>query len=125
MNNYIIIGSYQYKTVADAWEPEVVTPRTIRVLQDGTLDATFASITIYQWTGKVIAPVTSTGSWGDIDDLEASLAYKGSVTYQDHYGTSYSPAYIAKSGPLKSQAPMWDGAGNEVTYEVVIMAEGT
>ena len=125
MNNYIMLGTKRYRTPADAWEPTTVTPRTVRVLQDGSLDATFANVTIYEWNGVVEASVTPDTNFGTVAELQTQLATKGSVSFQDHYGTSYSVAYISKSGPLKSRTPMWDGTSNTVSFEVTVMAEGS
>ena len=125
MNNYIMIGSYRYKTPADSWEPVTTTPRTIRILQDGSIDATYANITIYEWNGIVEASVSPETNYGTPAQLKTSLDYKGSVSFQDHYGTSYPTAYVSRSGPLKSKTPMWDGNSNVVSYEVTIVAEGS
>ena len=108
------------------WRRHWPTPRSVRVLQDGSLDATFANISILEWNGDVQAPVTPPDSnWGSISDLRTILATKGSVTFNDHYGNVYTTAYISQSGAEKSASPMWDGASNEFRINVTIMAEGS
>ena len=125
MNNYIKLGTKQYVTPSPNWEPTNITPREVRVLQDGTLDATFANVTILEWRGEVEAPVTpENASWGSVSDLRTILATKGSVAFEDHYGNAYT-AYISEIGSEFSASPMWDGASNTINFPVVIMAEDT
>jgi len=123
MNNYILLNDDQYKTIAEAWEPRIVTPREIRVLQDGTLDAAFASVTILEWRGYVEASVTpASEDWGSVADLRAALAVQGSVSFTDHYSSAYT-AYISEVGSEDYLSPMWDAASNKMTVEITIMAE--
>jgi hypothetical protein len=117
MNNYITLDGQQYKTEAESWKPLLVKPSTVRVNLDGSTDVTYGPAMPVEWNGRIIAPVTGGGSWGDIDDLLTTMAKAEAVAFVDHFGAPYSVHVL---GPFDrvSRVNMWDSASNEWLVQV-------
>ncbi|MCK4975922.1 MAG: hypothetical protein KAS36_03230 [Anaerolineales bacterium] len=121
MNNYIVLDSLKYKTSFGSWKVRQRKPHSEKYTAAGTLDMTYGPASPYEWAGDILAPVTpDDGSYGDIDDLRATLAKCTSLSYQDHYGGSYTVHAI---GPFteESRSPMWDAASNGFRVDVKLV----
>lgn len=123
MNNYIILDSYWYKTPHPKWIPKIQKIGRDRLTLAGSGDFTYASGTPLTWEGTIVFPENSPGgSWGDRANIIASLKKRQGLSFQDHYGSSYT-VHALGSFPVDSRTPMWDGASNEYEVTVVLMEE--
>jgi len=118
MLNYIVLDGYRYKTMFESWTPKTRKPATERYTLAGSLDMTYGPAAPYEWEGKILAPVTPDGgSYGDIDDLRATLIKRTVLSFTDHHGAAYE---VHALGPFteESRSPMWDAASNEFRVDV-------
>ena len=123
MRNYIVFDGYRYTAAWRAWNPaEGEVPSTGRVMIDGTLDVTYGNATVLRWQGEIRAPVVAeAGEYGTIANLRTSLRKRQLLTFEDHYGTSYT---VHSKGPNKerSNSAMWDGDSNIINVVVQLTA---
>ncbi len=119
MNNYITLDGLKYHTSAKSWKPDQNVPATVRLMMDGSLDATFGVKSLMIWNGEIEGPVTPEGEgWGTIDDLRTTLLKRTTLSFQDHYAlTTYT---VVAQGPYaeRSLGNKWDEVEN-VIYKTV------
>jgi len=123
MNNYITLDSKKYFTHGKSWHPEPITPQTVRVMLNGNLDVTYGAGSLQIWVGEIEGHVTSPGSgYGTIADLRTSLLKKQTLSFTDHYGTTYT---VAAQGPFaeRSLSVKWDGTGNVIFVKTRLIAK--
>jgi len=121
MNKYITLNSKKYRTPANAWQPVINKPSTIRYTLLGTVDATYAINEAMEWHGQIEGPVTPDDSgWGTISDLRTTLLTKGEIPFTDHYGNSY---YVHAEGPFTEQSlsSAWDSPSNIMLVNVRLL----
>lgn len=122
MNDYITLDGKKYHTNHKNWKYTPDTPRTERILLDGSLDVTYAPVALKRWSGEIVGPITpDDASWGDISSLRVSLAKRQKLTLTDHYGNSFSASF---SGPFeeRSLSPNWDSPSNVIYVQVKVTA---
>lgn len=122
VNDYITLDGKKYRVPSKTWEPSINKPETVRVTLSGALDLTYGPSVFKEWIGSIEAPVTPIdSSWGSVADVRTSLAKKSSVTFVDHYGTSYT---VAVSGPFRERSisPKWDASTNVILFDVRIIS---
>lgn len=122
MNNYITLDGLRYKTPWKAWgPPTIVNPGTVRLMLNGSLDATYGQGTVYTWTGEIIGPaIPEAGEYGDIDDLLASLREKNGLSFTDHLGNAFT-VYVRGEIKQRSMSPVWNSEENEIYVNVTLM----
>lgn len=122
MNNYVTFDTLKYRAPHGAFAPLRDKPATERLTLSGASDVTYGPGVTLEWIGELIGPVTpDDGTWGDIDDLRASLEKRTVLAFIDHYNVAATVYAFGPHGET-SFTPMWDGASNEwrVTVRFVV-----
>ncbi len=117
--DYIILDGHWYRTTSKTWHPEEVVPSTSRPMLDGNLDVTFGKVTLVEWNGEIVGPVTADATMhggignGTIEDLRVSLRKRQTLSFTDHYGSAFTVHAI---GPFveRSLGPDWQAHSNVV-----------
>ena len=120
MNNYMKLDGYKYMTPSKNWRPVPSKPSTVRVNLDASIDVTYGPATVHEWVGDIIAPNAAEGGWGTKATLDATIAKRAVVSFEDHYGDAYT-VHVLGSFDAISRSPMWDGASNEWLVAVVLL----
>jgi hypothetical protein len=123
MNNYIILDGYKYKTPFGAWKVRQRKPHSEKYTAGGNIDVTYGPATPYEWEGKILGPVTpEDASWGDIDDLRATVAKRQALPFTSHHGVSYT---VHLFGPFteESMSPVEDAPTNEFRVDCRIVKQ--
>ena len=111
MNDYIVLDGKQYRTAADAWEPNEERPMVIRRLMSGKSNVTFGPTTFTGWRGVVLVEVGAQAPFGTIDEFRATYRKRDKLVFTDHYGNSYN-VVIDRAVNEKSLSPMWTAQDN-------------
>jgi len=120
MNAYITLDSYKYPTLMIDWESHPVRPATAAVMLNGETAVTFGPTARTAWSGSIKAEVTARDTgWGTITTLRATLAKLSTLSFTDHYGSSYT-VLCNISGPEVSLSPVWDATENEFSVKVML-----
>ncbi|MCK5643188.1 MAG: right-handed parallel beta-helix repeat-containing protein, partial [Gammaproteobacteria bacterium] len=107
MNSFIVLDGHRYKCMHEDWRPKRSKSSSAQYTLSGNLDMTYGTVTSFEWEGNILAPVTPDDeTYGDIDDLRATLAKRTPLSYRDYYGDEYTVHVI---GPFteESRSPMW------------------
>lgn len=125
INNYILLGvdaghTKKYKTPAKTWQFVTQKPATFRFTLLGAADITYGPGDYSEWQGLIEGAVTPDTGFGTLAELRAILKTKGSVYYQDHYGTAYT-VHLLGPFPERSLHPIWDEASNKIYIQVRIV----
>lgn len=124
IRNYITLNSLKYMASSKQFDPVRIKPSTVRYTADPTsvLDVTYGPAVAKEWRGILLVPASPASGWGGISDLRSAFDTLGSVTFEDHYGTSYN-AHLIGQFPEHSVTPAWDGSSNEFHILVRLVAE--
>lgn len=107
MNAYITLDGKKYATLHKDWTPGQDNARVVRMTSLGAADVTFASASMYEWEGTIVAKYTPETGYGSYSDLMTSLAKKSLLTFIDHLGNAHN---VVAFGPFKPKCtiPNWD-----------------
>jgi hypothetical protein len=111
-NSYVTLDGYRYSALRKTWKPVVVKPSQDRLNLDGTRDVTYGPAVIVDWEGELVAHTSPASTeYGSYDDLMQTIAKTESVTFVDHFGTSYN-VHVLGPFDMRSNLPDWNSASN-------------
>jgi hypothetical protein len=122
--NYIWLDGKRYKTNANNWSPEGMSPGDVRLLANGQLDSTYAPATYRIWTGEIIADNTPEQAplgyeWGTPANLRASLSKRTALEFTDNFGDNYT--VHVRQWKERYLGPKWDEPTGHVYMNVTLM----
>jgi len=120
MNAYVTLDGNKYSAPHGQWAPSTDRPVVVRRLLSGGTNVTFGPAPIQRWQGQLNASVTPASGFGDIDDLRATVAKLESLSFTDHYGTSYT-VVVDRSVGEESLSPVWDSAENKFKVSLTLL----
>ena len=121
MNSYITLDGKKYATAAKTWTPVPSKPGSVRLNLNGQMDATYGAGVLLRWEGDILARMTPLSGYGSPADLRASLIKTQGLTFTDHYGTAYTVHVFRYKE--RSLSPNWDGATNEIKFQVELTGQ--
>lgn len=120
MNEYITLDSLKYPTLSTDWTSHLVVPSSDAMMLNGEVAVTFGPAARREWNGSIKAEVTARDTgWGTIADLRTTLAKLTTLSFTDHYSSSYT-VLVQIAGPEISLSPMWDATSNEFAIKVKV-----
>jgi hypothetical protein len=111
-NAYITLDGNRYAALRKSWKPVPVKASQDRLNLDGTRDVTYGPAAFVDYQGELVAATSpSDTAYGSYADLLQTIAKTESVSFTDHFGTTY---YVHVLGPyeLRASLPDWDSASN-------------
>jgi hypothetical protein len=122
MNNYITLDGKKYSCPYKQWEMQTEKPMSYRYTWGSGIETTYGAGVFKTWKGNMVARITPASGFGSVADIRITLAKTVSLTFIDHYGTTFT-VHASYAGPERSFSPVWDGASNAIFFPVLIVSE--